>query len=68
MRKVTEKQFDAFYAKHNLLRLSPLTFEDKTNKSGSVVIRKIIRQVDKKVIGIIVNWHKFWIANNIKEL
>ncbi len=64
MKRVTEKQFDTFYAKHNLLRLSPLTFEDRWNKSGSVVIRKIIRQADKKVIGIIVNWIKFWISED----
>ena len=64
MKQVTEKQFDAFYRKHNKLCLSPLTFEDSTNKSGSVTIRKIILQEDKKVIGIIVNWQRFWIFDN----
>ena len=63
MRKVTEKQFDVFYAKQNKLELSALSFVDRWNKSGSVVIRKIIRVVDQKVIGIIVNWNKFWIVD-----
>lgn len=62
MQGVTESEFDAFYSKHNKLSLSRLIFKDIWNKSNSVVVRKIIRIDDRKVIAFIVNWNRFYIC------
>ena len=65
MRQVTEKYFDLFYREHNKLSLPSITFKDVWNKSNSVVVRKIIQQ--NKVIGLIVNWSKFYIVEEKNE-
>ena len=62
IKKVSEHEFDIYYGKFNKLCLSDLTFQDTWNKSNSIVVRKIIRNVDKKVIGFIVNWKRFYIC------
>lgn len=64
IKQVNEKQFNSFYEKHNKLSLLPITFKDVWNKSGSVIVRKIIQQ---KVIGFIVNWSKFYIVRENKK-
>lgn len=65
MRQVTKKYFDLFYREHNKLSLPSITFKDVWNKSNSVVVRKIIQQ--NKVIGLIVNWSKFYIVEEKNE-
>lgn len=60
--QVTEQQFKdgLFQHRHPL----DITYIDKSNKSGSVILRVWFVKKTGEILGTIMNWHKYFLKMN----